>query len=362
MGASAIAEWIASADKERLNPLTGGWAMAALVLALVLALTGIGSLDLAKAHSSTTGKAGQSPSVDPDPQKVLPSDVRIESSRWMQLVAGGPKQMVVHYHAASSKHLLALVLAWDRSAHNWVPVYNGPSTTSDVLVPTGSSTEAQFAQELVDAVDSRSGGRYDIPASSANIALIEEWMAHEGGLWANNPLNTSLDAAEYPHEITSSGEDTGIPIYPSLQVGVENTAATLLGNPAYAPILSALENGGGSCMVFASAVVESPWAASHYGWDAGGFCPGGDAPQLLASPSAAPSQSTSQPAPGSKHGRKAREHGRAPRAQAPRGGRHEVVNGGVSTPFGRSAVPTDSHHSRVHGSHSSPSTGRQRHA
>jgi len=118
-----------------------------------------------------------------------------------------------------------------------------------------------------------------IRPSAANVALIEVWMAHEGGLWANNPLNTSLGAARYPHQVASTGSDTGIPIYPNLRVGIEETATTLLGNRAYAGILVALERRSASCVAFAAAVIDSPWAASHYGRDTSRFCPGSGRPR-----------------------------------------------------------------------------------
>jgi len=332
--------------------------MGTLVVALVVAATGIGGVDLATAHNKAPARSAKSAQQSPDPVKLLPPDIRIETSRWTQLAPGGSKQLVVHYHLAASHRLLAMVLAWDRSAHSWVPVYNGTSTTSDVLVPTGSTVEAQFAQELIDAVDSRATGQYNIPDSSANVALIETWMAHEGGLWANNPLNTSLDAGAYPHEITSSGEDTGIPIYPNLQVGVANTASTLLGNPAYAPILSALANGSGSCMAFASAVVGSPWAASHYGWDPGSFCPAGSAPELLSSlPSSPPSEVVAQaPASHAKH------HAHKGKTKHPGSGHKQIPVVSQGAPGARVAPATSpgkgvsrkSRHTSVRSAHSLP--------
>jgi hypothetical protein len=146
--------------------------------------------------------------------------------------------------------------------------------TASYSVPAGSSGgptggSAQVAQSLISAIDRQSGGRYDIPASADNVTLLERWMANEGGLWADNPLNTSLDAASYPHQ-----GKTGIPIYPSIAVGIQETAKTLLGNPVYAPILRALSSGTTSCETFAAAVIRSPWASSHYGYDPARFCGG----------------------------------------------------------------------------------------
>ena len=149
-----------------------------------------------------------------------------------------------------------------------------PKVVGSVSVPT---TEAQVAVDLIAVVDTRSGGQYAIAATAGNVTVLEKWMDNEGGLWADNPLNTSLDAARYPHQFTTGGVDTGIPIFPDISTGIDATAVTLLSNRAYAPILRVLASGTGSCVAFARAVIGSPWAASHYGGDPARFCgaPGG---------------------------------------------------------------------------------------
>ena len=129
-----------------------------------------------------------------------------------------------------------------------------------------------MAAGLVSAIDARAQGAYAIAPTAGNVSMLDAWMANEGGLWADNPLNTSLDASRYPHQFTSGGQDTGIPIFPTIGVGIDATAATLLGNRAYADILGVLNTGTGSCAAFARAVIQSPWAASHYGWDTSRFC------------------------------------------------------------------------------------------
>jgi hypothetical protein len=134
------------------------------------------------------------------------------------------------------------------------------------------TTEGQVAQDLIAALDSQSKGLYVMAATADNVTLLDSWMDNEGGLWADNPLNTSLDAARFPHQISTSGQNTGIPIFPTIALGVNLTATTLLLNHAYAPILSVLSEGGASCLDFARAVIDSPWAASHYGHDPSRFC------------------------------------------------------------------------------------------
>jgi hypothetical protein len=145
----------------------------------------------------------------------------------------------------------------------------GSAGTAFVADPT---TEAEVAVDLVHAIDVQSHGRDDVAVTLDNVALLETWMNNEGGLWADNPLNTSLDASRYPHQITASGVDTRIPIYPDVQIGIAATATTLLSNRAYAGILWVLGEGTASCETFARAVMTSPWAASHYGGNPSHFC------------------------------------------------------------------------------------------
>ncbi|MGA2520022.1 MAG: hypothetical protein ABSG81_04295 [Acidimicrobiales bacterium] len=116
-----------------------------------------------------------------------------------------------------------------------------------------------------------------MPSTADNITLLARWIANEGGLWADNPLNTSLDAGEYPHEHTSTGEDTGDPIFPTMSVGLAANATTLLTNPAYGRIVGLLRSGHPTCLSFARAVIRSPWASSHYEHDTARFC-GGEVP------------------------------------------------------------------------------------
>ncbi len=71
-------------------------------------------------------------------------------------------------------------------------------------------------------------------ATADNIALVARWIDNEGGLWADNPLNTSAGSGSYPHQYTSGGQDTGIPVFPTMATGVEAAVTTLLSNQAYA--------------------------------------------------------------------------------------------------------------------------------
>lgn len=158
-----------------------------------------------------------------------------------------------------------------------LPPASAPPPAAAAATPAAAPTAipasvAQIAGQIIAAVDQLSGGRYRIRPTSDNLLLLGRWMANEGGLWADNPLNTSLDSGMYPHQFTTSGVDTGIPIFPTMHQGAVATAKTLLQNPAYARILSVLSTGDASCTTFATAVIRSPWASSHYGYDPGTFC------------------------------------------------------------------------------------------
>jgi hypothetical protein len=136
------------------------------------------------------------------------------------------------------------------------------------------SADAQAAVGLIGSINQQANGGKAIPGTTDNVSLLARWMANEGGLWADNPLNTSLYSASYPHEFTTNGQDTGIPIFPNLASGIAATAATLLSNPSYGRILRVLRSGRASCAAFARAVIQSPWASGHYGHDPAGFCSG----------------------------------------------------------------------------------------
>jgi hypothetical protein len=177
--------------------------------------------------------------------------------------------------------------------------------SSAPLVQGTTGTAAGIASSIITEVNHLSGGTYKIPVTSDNVGLLESWMANEGGLWANNPLNSDLNGSKYPHQFNGS-QDTGTPIYPSMAVGIESAAQTLLANPAYSRILASLSSGDVACSTFAEAVIESPWAASHYGYDASRFCSGA-VPTLVV-----PGQGRGQGGHGHGHGR-----GAAPRKPTP---------------------------------------------
>jgi hypothetical protein len=134
------------------------------------------------------------------------------------------------------------------------------------------SGSGAVALSLIRALDQLLGRPRAVPETVDNVSLLGHWMAAEGGLWANNPLNTSLDAGALPHQFTPSGQDTGIPIFPTMSAGIAATAATLVSNPSYARIVHLLATGRASCPAFARAVIRSPWASGHYGHHIESIC------------------------------------------------------------------------------------------
>jgi hypothetical protein len=127
--------------------------------------------------------------------------------------------------------------------------------------PEGSTvTLRQWAQYLLQYMG--------LPETSNNINSLVSWGVAEGGGFGggvpadraatNNVLNTS----ETGFGATLANGRTE-PAYPTLQDGIQATAATL-GNGNYGAILNDLQSSAPPSETL-SAVVDSDWAASHYG-------------------------------------------------------------------------------------------------
>jgi len=107
-----------------------------------------------------------------------------------------------------------------------------------------------------------------LPETSNNINSLVSWGVAEGGGFGggvpadqaatNNVLNTS----ETGFGAILANNRTE-PAYPTLQDGIQATAATL-GNGNYGAILNDLQSSAPPSETL-SAVVDSDWAASHYG-------------------------------------------------------------------------------------------------
>jgi hypothetical protein len=126
--------------------------------------------------------------------------------------------------------------------------------------PGGS--RASFAKALLKAIGA--------PLSAGNIKAVTSWETIEGGGFgnqaANNPMNLNPGKANWPGHNAD-----GAWAFPTLADGLKYTAQ-YLGMSNYSGILSALKaDTKGSGISVINAIMDSPWAQSHYGHDAHSF-------------------------------------------------------------------------------------------
>ena len=103
-----------------------------------------------------------------------------------------------------------------------------------------------------------------LPRTSCNVAAVVTWELHEGGGFGNqaafNPLNVNPGAgAGWP-----GYNATGAWAFPDAPTGLRYTVQTL-NDGYYGSIVSALQAGNSDTNVL-TAVQNSPWAGSHYGY------------------------------------------------------------------------------------------------
>ena len=119
--------------------------------------------------------------------------------------------------------------------------------------PAAGGTRAAWAQDVLRAAR--------LPLTAANVSAIVIWTACEGGGWGNqatyNPLNLNPGNARWPGHPAD-----GAWAFPTWQDGVNETAVYLW-MPNFAGIRAALQRGNSKHAIFL-AIVESPWAGSHY--------------------------------------------------------------------------------------------------
>lgn len=139
--------------------------------------------------------------------------------------------------------------------------------------PTSS---AQWAQLVLE-----DGGA---PVTQSNINLMLTWMENENypANWAprNNPLNASLG--------TDSTDGTGG--YQSLNESAYYTARMIFGQSNMSGIAAALGSGTATPAQFGQAVISSPWASSHYGYNLARFTHGAPGSSPAATAAAAANQ------------------------------------------------------------------------
>jgi hypothetical protein len=103
------------------------------------------------------------------------------------------------------------------------------------------------------------------PVTGRNVCFVVEWELREGGGFGNqavdNPLNVNPPAG-----IGWPGyHATGAWAFPNRKTGLDYTVQTIR-NGYYSGILAALSRGDDP-QGAADALVNSPWAGSHYGWN-----------------------------------------------------------------------------------------------
>lgn len=112
---------------------------------------------------------------------------------------------------------------------------DSPSGGSTDTTVSASASETQWIYAFLAAIGA--------PNSAANVSSVTNWIQHEkpAGQWSqwNNPLNTTQSESG-----ATSMNSVGVKSYPSLQVGLNATIATL-NNGYYSDILSNLHAGIG---------------------------------------------------------------------------------------------------------------------
>jgi len=91
------------------------------------------------------------------------------------------------------------------------------------------------------------------PITAANLRALNAWQQAEGGTYANNPFNTTLQT---PQQV-GAANSAGVRGYATPQAGIQATIDTLQ-NGNYGGILSALRAGNNPTAV-AQAIANSPW-------------------------------------------------------------------------------------------------------
>jgi hypothetical protein len=129
----------------------------------------------------------------------------------------------------------------------------------------GDSAAVTWAKQLLQTLGA--------PLTSGNISFIYDWEKAEGGGGKYNPLNQGPDPRHPNYTTTGEQYGGGAADYASWQDGILGAADYLhMGN--YKGVLNALLAGDPAAA--RSALIASPWAASHY--DGGASFPDTPAP------------------------------------------------------------------------------------
>ena len=138
--------------------------------------------------------------------------------------------------------------------------------TIDFGSSSGGTSSGSSGNESVAAGASQTTWNKDLlsalgaPATSANLASLADWQAHEEPTsdWShwNNPMNTTMQEPG-----SQSENSVGVQSYPSLSVGLTATVSTL-NNGDYGDIIMLLKSGQG---------LKSGASAGLSKWSGGGY-------------------------------------------------------------------------------------------
>lgn len=118
----------------------------------------------------------------------------------------------------------------------------------------GKGVAVTWANDLLDAIGA--------PKSAGNVQVIYDWEVSEGGGGKYNPLNQGPVPGHPELTTTGSQYGGGAADYASWQAGITG-AKDYLGMANFRAIKNALVSGNSSAA--RNAIINSPWAASHYG-------------------------------------------------------------------------------------------------
>lgn len=118
----------------------------------------------------------------------------------------------------------------------------------------GKGSAVTWANDLLDAIGA--------PKSPGNVQVIYDWEVSEGGGGKYNPLNQGPVPGHPELTTTGSQYGGGAADFASWQAGVTG-AADYLNMSNFRAIKNSLVSGNSTAA--RNAIINSPWAASHYG-------------------------------------------------------------------------------------------------
>lgn len=137
--------------------------------------------------------------------------------------------------------------------------HSGKPSPQDVAAPvisgTGLNTRAGWARAFLRAIPE--------PRTACNLSAVVAWETREGGGFGNQAAFNALNVNPGPGAPWPGYNAIGAWAFPDAQTGLDYTVRTIE-NGNYGGILAAL-HAGNSAQAVCDAIMNSPWAESHYG-------------------------------------------------------------------------------------------------